>query len=76
MELTLRVLVLMLIALVVVVAIFGAATGIISKAGETVTGSGSNHSSTLGCILSNPGNSVDECSGTSVNSFNRRRYAA
>lgn len=65
MQLTLRLLVIIIIALVVVVAVFGAATGILGQVGETVTGSGSNQSSTLGCILSNPENDLDRCSETS-----------
>lgn len=67
MQLTLRVVVMMIIAVLVVVAIFGAASGIIGNVGDVITGTGEDQSNTLDCVLGGSDKDIDECgsSGTS-----------
>lgn len=52
----------LIIAVLVIVALFGAASGIISDVGDAVTGTGENQTDTLDCVLGNPKNDADDCS--------------
>lgn len=69
MQLTLRIIVIVLIALLLVVAIFGAASGVISQIGDTVTDTGEKQSNTLGCVIDEfKPDDVKECNSRSETS--------
>ena len=54
----------MVIAVLVVVALFGAASGIIGDIGDTVTNTGDENSNTIECVLGSPENGIEECSSS------------
>lgn len=58
--------VVLIIAVLVIVALFGAASGIISDIGNAVTGTGDNQTDTLDCVLGNPENDADDCSPAEI----------
>lgn len=62
MQLSLRLVVVLIIAVLVIVALFGAASGLMSDIGDAVTGTGDNQTDTLECVLGNPENDADDCS--------------